>query len=257
MRIVSWNIRAGGGKRVDAIAAQLERWAPDIVTLCEFRATPPSLRLAQLLAEQGYVHQLTTAHASAPGRNALLVASRYPLRRLLLRQYPIEPARWLSVRVDAEVPFVLAAMHIPNFVTGRKFVYLDAITALGTRWRHGPAIFLGDTNCGWPVLDEERPVFNAQTGLWLDTLASLGWRDAYRLQDPEGRFYTWYSPNGGNGFRLDQAFLNRRLQPRLQRCWYEWGALPDEDVVHRRDALSDHAALLLDLSLKDAQIKTH
>src|SRR4051812_12396082 len=120
MRIISWNIRAGGGKRVEAIAAQLQRWAPDIVSLCEYRATPPSLWLAETLAAQGYVHQLTTAHASTPGRNALLVASRYPLRRLLLRQRPTEPARWLSVRIDADVPFVLAAMHAPNFVTGRK-----------------------------------------------------------------------------------------------------------------------------------------
>jgi exonuclease III len=246
MRIVSWNIRAGGGTRVAAIAAQLERWAPDVVMLCEFRGTPPSLWLAETLAAQGYVHQLTTAHASAPGRNALLIASRYPLRRLLLRRRPSEPARWLSARVDADVPFVLGAMHIPNFVTGRKFVYLDAVTAIGAAWRHGPAVFLGDTNCGWPVLDEERPVFNAQTREWLDGLASLGWRDAYRLLSAEERFYTWYSPNGGNGFRLDQAFLNRRMQPRLRRAWYEWGAPPDEDTPYRRDALSDHAALLLD-----------
>jgi exonuclease III len=139
-------------------------------------------------------------------------------------------------------------MHAPNFVTGRKFVFLDAITAMSTRWRHGPAVFLGDTNCGWPVIDEERPVFNAATALWLDTLAALGWRDAFRLLSAEERFYTWYSPNGGNGFRLDQAFLNRRMQPRLQRIWYEWGAPPDEDVPYRREALSDHAAMLLDLA---------
>src|SRR5215218_8512825 len=107
MRIVSWNIRAGGGKRSEAIAAQLQRWAPDIVNLCEFRATPPSVLLAELLAAEGYVHQLTTARASAPGRNALLIASRYPLRRLELKRRPTEPARWLSARVDAEVPFVL------------------------------------------------------------------------------------------------------------------------------------------------------
>src|SRR4051812_45865113 len=125
MRIVSWNIRAGGGTRVEAIAAQLERWAPDVVMLCEFRATPPSLWLAEALAAQGYVHQLTTAQASAPGRNALLIAWRCPVGGLLLRGRPNEPARWLSARVDADVQFVLGAMHIPNFVTGRKFVYLD------------------------------------------------------------------------------------------------------------------------------------
>ena len=58
------------------------------------------------------------------------------------------------------------------------------------------------------------------------------------------REYTWYSPNGRNGFRLDQAFINRALQPRLKGLVYDWG-------VRRRIgsglALSDHAALLLDL----------
>jgi len=53
MRIAFWNIRAGGGVRAGRIAAQLERWAPDAVALCEFRATPPSLELARALAARG------------------------------------------------------------------------------------------------------------------------------------------------------------------------------------------------------------
>jgi len=57
MRIVAWNIRAGGGRRVDAIARQLHRWAPDVVALSEFRATAPSLALAARLAADGLPHQ--------------------------------------------------------------------------------------------------------------------------------------------------------------------------------------------------------
>ena len=49
-RIVFWNVRAGGGRRVDRIADALGGWRPDVVALCEFRATPPSLRLAELVA---------------------------------------------------------------------------------------------------------------------------------------------------------------------------------------------------------------
>ena len=99
MRLVSWNIRAGGGVRVDAIRAQLERWAPDVIGLCEFRATPPSLWLATALRELGYEHQLTTADPKLPGRNALLLASKLPLRRHRLRLAPVEPGRWLPGRV--------------------------------------------------------------------------------------------------------------------------------------------------------------
>ncbi len=42
MRIVSWNIRAGGGRRLRDIADQLERWQPDVVAPSEFRGTAPS-----------------------------------------------------------------------------------------------------------------------------------------------------------------------------------------------------------------------
>ena len=88
LRLVAWNIRAGGGRRGEHIARQIARWAPDAVVLSEFRATPPSLLLAQALASHGLVHQLTTADARVPGRNALLVAARWPLRRIRLGAAP-------------------------------------------------------------------------------------------------------------------------------------------------------------------------
>lgn len=148
MRIVAWNIRAGGGVRVDGIHAQIQRWQPDIVCLCEFRATPPSLQLAEELANLGLSHQETTATAAAPARNSLLLASRWPLRRIALRQGPSEPGRWQAVAINADQPFVLGQMHIPNMVTGRKPTFQEAVETLATRWRRGPAVFLGDTNCG-------------------------------------------------------------------------------------------------------------
>ncbi len=245
MRIVSWNIRAGGGVRAAAIAEQLQRWQPDIAGLCEYRGTPPSLQLAETLAGQGLIHQLTTVDPLSPNRNALLLASRWPLRRRSLRRAPVEPGRWLLAEIEAETPFVLALMHFPNMATGRKVGYMASVAQITTGWRRGPAIFLGDTNCGWPVIDEENPVFNPATGAWLDGMQLRGWRDAFRhLRGTEERVYTWYSPNAGNGFRLDQAFVNSAMIGGLQAASYEWGK-PD-GVETRRDALSDHAALILD-----------
>jgi exonuclease III len=249
LRIVSWNIRAGGGARVDGIVDQLARWTPDIVGLCEFRGTPPSKRVAEALCDLGFEHQLTTVDAVLPSRNALLIASRLPLRRHSLRSAPIEPGRWLLATVADNRPFLLGMMHLPNMVTGRKLAYMESVAAMTNRWRRGPAVFMGDTNCGWPVLDEETRVFGPETAAWLDGLHSRGWRDAFRHHSPEEPFYTWYSPNGGNGFRLDQAFVNRPMLPRLQRVAYEWGCAltgDESDGVRRRDALSDHAALIVD-----------
>ena len=241
---MSWNIRAGGGTRVDGILGQLERWSADIVGLCEFRATPPSKRLAAELCDLGYAYQLTSANAALPGRNALLIASRLPLRRHSLRAAPVEPGRWLLATVGGERPFIMGLMHLPNMVTGRKLAFMESIASIANGWRRGPAVFLGDTNCGWPLLDEETRVFGRETAAWLDSLHRRGWRDAYRHQWPDERIYTWYSPNGGNGFRLDQAFVNRPMLPRLQGVTYEWGR-PD-GIEARRDALSDHAALIIE-----------
>jgi hypothetical protein len=78
-RIVSWNIRAGGGKRAAGILAQLLAWQPHTIGLCEFRGTAASQWLATELAAAGYPHQLSSVDWKRPSRNALLLASRDPL----------------------------------------------------------------------------------------------------------------------------------------------------------------------------------
>jgi len=244
MRIVAWNIRAGGGIRVGRIVRHLERWAPDAVVLCEFRATPPSLELARRLAALGLAHQCTTANRAAPSANRLLIAARWPLRPLRLRGQPHESGRWLAAAVAAPYPLTLGAMHVPNRVTGRKYPFLDAVLACARRWRLGPALFVGDTNSGRRGIDEEVPAFNAREQGWIDELAGCGWRDAFRHLRADARAYTWYSPNGRNGFRIDQAFVNPALLERLAGAAYVWAGGTRRG---RRGTPSDHAALLVDL----------
>jgi exonuclease III len=160
----------------------------------------------------------------------------------------MEPGRWLLATAADEHPFQVGLMHLPNMATGRKLAFMQSVAQLTEAWRRGPALLLGDTNCGWPGLDEETPVFGPRTAAWLNALQASGWSDAFRYLSGDERVYTWYSPkyspNGGNGFRLDQAFVNRRLLRRLRAAAYQWGQ--SEAHNSRRDALSDHAALILD-----------
>jgi hypothetical protein len=244
MRVVFWNIRAGGGVRAAAIARQIGAWEADAAALAEFRGTPPSGELARDLARLGLRYQWPTADPARPGVNGLLLASRWPLRRLRLPCAPAEPCRWLLARVLAPEPLSLGVMHVPNRVGGRKYPYLDAVLATARRRWATPALLVGDTNSGRIGLDEEVPAFNRIEDGWMRELDQAGWTDAFRHLRGTARAYTWYSPNGGNGFRIDQAFLNRPLQPRLRAFRYDWG---------RRSRLtgrppSDHAALLLDLA---------
>jgi exonuclease III len=215
------------------------------VALCEFRATPPSRALSARLADLGLRHQLSTADPTVPNLNCLLVASRWPIEIMRDRRAPNERGRWLLAGVAAPRPFALGAMHVPNRVSGRKWPFLDAVLAVAERWRGGPAVLLGDTNSGRPGIDEESSAFNQREGAWIDGLARAGWQDAFRHLRGAARAYTWYSPNGGNGFRIDQAFLNPALLPSLVRARYTWGIR--ERDGRPRFALSDHAALVLDL----------
>lgn len=242
MRIVSWNIRSGGGRRAEAIARQLERWRPDVVVLQEFRGTLPSCWLASALRDQGLAHQRATVDPARPAANALLVASRWPFRPVRSRRAPAEPGRWLLLRVAAPLPFCLGAMHIPNMVSGRKYQYHDAVLDLARAWRRGPALLIGDTNTGRIGLDEQVPCFGLREERWMTALEAAGWRDSFRALHGRARAYTWYSPNAGNGFRLDEAFVHRSLLPRLRGTRYAWGR--SREAPARRDALSDHAALI-------------
>lgn len=243
MRVVAWNIRAGGGVRVLAIARQLQRWAPDVVVLSEFRATPPSGLLRAALAEAGLVHQLTTADPRRPSLNALLLASRWPLTRVRLGAAPSIRARWLLASVAAPLPLALGALHVPNRVSGLKYPFLDAVLTCARGWRRGPALIVGDTNSGRRGLDEQVPVFSEREEGWIDALAGCGWADAFRHLRPDARAYTWYSPNGRNGFRIDQAFVNERLLPGLAGARYVWGR---PRAGGGAGQLSDHAAIVLD-----------
>jgi len=78
VRVVSWNIRAGGGSRVEEIASALAGWGADVAALSEVRGTPPSLRLGELLAARGLRHRVSTADRREPRANRLLAASRWP-----------------------------------------------------------------------------------------------------------------------------------------------------------------------------------
>jgi exonuclease III len=149
----------------------------------------------------------------------------------------------LLASIEAPEPVALGVMHVPNRVTGRKDAFYAAALALLGRWRHGPAIVLGDTNSGRPGIDEETLVFGPREDAWLSGLERSGWLDAYRLRYGQSRAYTWYSPNGRNGFRLDQAFVNDAARARLSDVRHDWG----RRVGRRASYASDHAALLVDL----------
>ena len=105
---------------------------------------------------------------------------------------------------------------------------------------------MGDTNTGRIDVDEEAPAFDKKEDGWMAAMEDARWHDAFRYIHGSERAYTWYSPNKGNGFRLDEAFVHHSMVERLTEARYHWGR--DVKIGTRRDALSDHAALVLDFT---------
>lgn len=240
-RIIFWNIMHGGGKRADAIVRQLMAWQLDLIALGEFRATPASRYIADNLSTLGFNHQLTTATDQRHAQNGLLLASHTKLEAIPLHGMPKPSHRWLLANVQTQQPFHIGVMHIPNMHTKLKVPYHKSILRLAKNWKLGKGLLIGDTNSGLPDIDEESPAFTKPEAHFMNGLDKANWKDMFRVLHGDKREYTWYSPNGKNGFRLDQAFVNEALQDDVTSFQYSWGEAGD----HRQ--LSDHAAILLDL----------
>jgi exonuclease III len=245
MRIVFWNIQAGGGRRVEGIIRQLAAWSPTIIALAEFRGTPASQRLAAELRALGYIHQVSTVALETPATNALLLAATCPFEAIASSHIGFAPCRWLLATIKGQIPFTLGVMHIPNFVTKRKAPFYEAVLDLIDCWTWEKGMLIGDTNSGLPDIDEERPAFTKLEAGWMNAMHGREWVDGFRYLRGAERAYTWYSPNGRNGFRLDQAFINPALLPHIRAIAYEWGEERETPTGTRY--WSDHAAVIVDL----------
>ena len=104
-------------------------------------------------------------------------------------------------------------------------------------------MLIGDTNSGLPDIDEESPAFGEAEVQFMNGMEHRQWNDIYRVLHGDKREYTWYSPNGKNGFRLDEAFVNAQLKSHVQSFQYVWG------IPGNHNQLSDHAAIIMDLTL--------
>ena len=242
VRLLSWNIRHGGGRRLSAIADTLGQHAPDVIVLTEYRTTPTGVLLARLAAD-GWPHAVTSNPESR--QNGVAVLSREPL----LAQRPpslLPEHRWVEVELPA-YRLSLAAVLVP--VRGgditRKDAYWRGVLEIAATRRDGPFLFIGDWNTGAPTGDAEPEGRGFSCCEHFAAMPEHGFVDAWRVLHPGDRAFSWYSRRDGadlNGFRIDHAFLSKPLLARLISCQYS--------QAERLAGISDHAVLLLDLDLE-------
>lgn len=234
MRLLSWNIRQGGGSRRAAIAAAIGALGPDLVCLQEVRRADGVDPLLQGLTQQGLgEHYLSCTEC---GVNSLLIASRWPFHGQPSQTAPGRPSGPVPL-LEALLPQDLRLMvvHLPQ--KQAQVPSFETLLNLPADWLDQPSLLVGDFNCGIPFEDSETRTF-ACTHLFQELLRQ-GWVDSWRRRHPREREFSWFSPTKGNGFRYDHALTSPSLDGRLSAIHY----------VHslRQAGLSDHSGLWLEI----------
>lgn len=247
MRLLVWNILHGGGpKRTPGIALAILDHRPDVVVLTEFRVTMGG-QLAGVLHDHGLRYRLDSA--PGPGRNGILIASRWPVSSVRPAERSSLGPKLLAARIE-EPDLRLCAAHIPDAraydheALERKSRGWGEILSLADRWRSQPAILTGDLNTGRPGIDEDEHTLTSAA--LLGRLTALGYADAYRTLHPRGQDRSWFSPQG-RGFRLDHTLVSGPLKARVKAAGYS--------QVERETRLSDHAPMVVDFSTEPARSK--
>lgn len=231
MRLVTLNLRHGGGKRMPSLLKALRGYAADVVVLTEHRHNAASTLLREGLAAAGLRHQIVSH--DDPRVNHLLVASRHPLKPAPQPCLSFDRQRLLCLRVDG---LRLVAAHLPNLRA--KLPHWAALLQMAESGRRIPTVYMGDFNTGHNVRDVEGGPFRFTASEQMEALLARGWVDAWRHLDPLGREFTWFS-HRNRGFRLDHAFLSPACVPRLRAAWF--------DHAVRKSGATDHSALIVDL----------
>lgn len=231
MRIVSWNIRHGGGTRIAAILRCLAEYRPDVLVLVEFRQGQGGDRLRGELSQHGLSeHAIATA---GPKQNSVLIAARKSFETMTLPGIEDGDAH----RVVG-VSFGELDLFGFYFANGEKKIPLwrSLLTAAPSLLMR-PTLLIGDFNTGRHRMDEKGATFWCAKDF--ETLLLAGMIDGWRHFHGDATAATWFS-SYGNGFRLDHAFVSPLLLPRLKSVEYSH--------IERESKVSDHSLLLVELT---------
>lgn len=227
MRILTLNLRAGGGTRVPALADAITGFDADVLVLTEYRAGASGAALVASLARAGYEH---VGHSDPPPRtNSVVVVSRLPTEHGPL----VAPHhRIVSLCVGG---IALLGLYLP--LTRQKVEFWDAHLAGAIESLRGrPSILIGDFNTGAADERQSRVRYFAEDQY--EALLRDGWVDPVRVEGAPPEF-TWFS-HVGNGFTLDHALVSSDLASRVRSA----------AIAHhpRLAGITDHSAVVLEVA---------
>ena len=225
MKILSLNIRHGGGSRVDAIIEYLASEAFDVLVLSEFRNNKSGDKIKQFLLSNGFKFVLPETNEAK--KNTVLVAAKSFTKINL----PSLPVPWSCIGIKSALINIIG-VYFP--FKNKKKPLFDWFIETAQSMEN--TIIIGDFNTGSNELDLEgsSKFYCAKEFLVLSQEKLV---DAFRLLHPADREYSWFS-SVGNGFRIDHALVTQDLSNQLLSVRY------NHDT---RISLSDHSAIEISL----------
>lgn len=236
MKLLSWNILQGGGRRAGDIVKTIAGHAPDIVTLQEFRRGSGEAEITSGLKALGL--KFIYIPETKGKENTILIASKFGFDAGPFLPEPNNPLHMLEAYFsEGSLGFELSliCVHFPqkkSQVPLFKALKTDSESLLGMN-----AIIVGDMNCGIPLIDSDSKSFYA-THYYQDLLQE-GWIDSWRSRHPKAREFTWTSNRTGNRFRYDQILASPMMDKRLKAVIY--------DHAPRERKASDHSAIIAEI----------
>jgi len=236
-KIISWNIRQGGGTRREQICETLRDLRPDIVTLQEYRRNAAGTEISECLNKMGLSHQYT-ADTAAEKDNTIFIASRFPFQagNFMGADAPPDIIE-ASFDLDGE-QLILLAVHFPQ--KKPQVPLFDAIADDSEGLLAEKCILIGDLNCGIPFEDSDSKTFYATRQF--QNLLSIGWVDAWRSRHPKTKEFTWTSVRTGNRFRYDQCLVSKYANQAINAVHY------NHEV--REKNISDHSLMCCEIVIQ-------
>ena len=232
MRIVTLNIRQGGGSRLEKLLSRILSLNADTLVLTEFRENKNAVIIKNSLTEAGYLWQSACDNDSSI--NSIFIASRVEFEKAYLFGLPVSCRhRALLVKFSN---FSLLAVY---FAQGKeKQTLFDYISSCCVQELLPRGLVIGDFNTGRPYLDEANKSFACTESF--ANLEKIGLIDSWRSRNLECREFSWYS-NRGNGFRIDHVFSTLLLDQSIQHVGY--------DHLPRINDETDHSAMIVEFSV--------
>jgi exodeoxyribonuclease-3 len=232
LKLVSWNVNGLRAVLRRNFLAYLAEEKPDVVCLQEVRAEPHEVEPLWPAEYETFWNP-----AQKKGYSGTAIFTRqHPLRVTPGIGMPIHDAEGRVLTAEYE-DFFLVNAYVPN--SQRELTRLpyrqqwdaDFLRYLKKLERRKPVVFCGDLNVAHTAIDLAHPKanegnhgFTPEERAGFEAFVRKGFVDAFRVFEPGGGHYTWWSPMRGVrarnvGWRIDYFLISASLRPRLKRAF--------------------------------------